>query len=84
MDNLFPLLNSSSAAKLGCYASLPGTGPSGEICARCSLLEPLKSKFVCGKYKSLTGRQGRPISPNSAACKYFVARPAFNSPRTPS
>jgi hypothetical protein len=77
MENLFPLLNSSSTAKLGCFAGIPGTGPKGSICAGCSLLEPAGSKFVCDKYQQLTGRKGKPISPNSSACRYFSQRRSF-------
>jgi hypothetical protein len=78
MDNLFPLLNSSTTNKMGCYAAFPGTGPSGEICARCSLLTSDGSKFICDKYRQLVGRKGKPISPNSAACRYFEKRRPFN------
>jgi hypothetical protein len=77
MENLFPLLNSGGTAKLGCHAAIPGTGPSGQICARCSLLTADGSRFVCDKYRTLTGRKGKPISPNSAACRYFEQRRAF-------
>jgi hypothetical protein len=57
----------------------PAPGRVGEICSRCSLLEPDGSRFVCSKYKALTGRRGKPISPNSSACKYFSARKPFNA-----
>jgi hypothetical protein len=79
MENTLPLQNSSGVAKFECHASWPGGGPSGEICARCALLAPAGSKFVCSKFQALTGRRGKPISPNSSACRYFTQRPAFNS-----
>jgi hypothetical protein len=79
MENTLPLENSTGPARRECHAHFPGTGPFGEICARCALLVPEKSKFVCSKYKALTGRKGKPISPNSSACKYFEQRRAFNS-----
>jgi hypothetical protein len=79
MINTYPLLNVGSKAQLGNFAALPGTGPAGEVCSRCSLLEASGSKFVCGKFQSLARRKGKPISPGSAACRYFEPRPAFNS-----
>jgi hypothetical protein len=79
MDNNYPLLDTDRKVQMGCYASLPGSGPAGEICSRCVLLVPQGSKFVCGKYKALTGRAGKPISPNSSACRYFELRRRFNS-----
>jgi hypothetical protein len=83
MENNTPLLSSDRKAALGCFASFPGSGPAGEICSRCSLLTPEGSRFVCDKYRQLTGRKPKPISPNSSACRYFIARPAFNAPREP-
>lgn len=79
MENDTPLLNSDRKVQMGCFAALPGTGPVGQICSHCSMLDPAGSKFVCAKYKVLSGRQGKPISPNSAACRYFQQRPAFNA-----
>lgn len=81
MENNYPLLNISGKAQLGNFAALPGTGPAGEVCSRCSQLDPAGAKFVCGKFKALTGRKGKPISPNSSACRYYVPRPAFNTPK---
>jgi hypothetical protein len=78
MLNNMPLLENERRVQLGCYAHLPGSGPDGEICARCVLLVPQGSKFVCSKYKALTGRAGKPISPNSSACRYFEQRRRFN------
>jgi hypothetical protein len=79
MENNTPLRDAAAVGRYECHAAFPGTGPTGEICSRCALLEPDKSKFVCGKYKQLVGRKGKPISPGSAACKYFTPRPAFNA-----
>jgi hypothetical protein len=78
MDNMFPATNRVRTTPIGCYAALPGTGPANEICARCSLLAPEGSRFVCGQYQAITRKKGKPISPNSPACKYFVARRRFN------
>jgi hypothetical protein len=80
MENTYPLLNMHSKAALGNFAALPGTGPAAAICSGCVLLVPQGSKFVCGKYKALTGRAGKPISPNNSACRYFEQRRRFNSP----
>jgi hypothetical protein len=79
MNNTYPLLNVGGKAQLGNFAALPGTGPAGSVCSGCSLLTPDGSRFVCGKYRVLTGRKGKPISPGSAACRYFQQRPAFNA-----
>jgi hypothetical protein len=78
MLNTMPILNTDRPAKMGSYASFPGTGPTGEVCSRCALQIADKSRFVCEKYRQLTGRKGSPISPASAACRYFQPRPAFN------
>lgn len=80
-DIMFPATSPVRKTPIGCYAALPGTGPANEICARCSLLTPDGSRFVCGKYETITRKKARPISPNSHACKYFSARRAFNSTR---
>jgi hypothetical protein len=74
-----PLLNVGGKAQLGCHAALPGSGPAGEVCSRCTLLTPEGSRFTCAKYKALTGRKGKAISPASSACRYFDPRRAFNS-----
>jgi hypothetical protein len=79
MLNDMPLLNVGGKAQLGNFAALPGSGPAGSVCSGCSLLTPDGSRFVCGKYKTLTGRKGKPISSGAAACRYFAPRPAFNS-----
>jgi hypothetical protein len=78
MINNMPLLENDRKPQLGCYAHLPGSGPAGEICSRCSFLTPQGSRFVCFKYRTMTGRVPKPISPNSSACKYFTARRRFN------
>lgn len=78
MNNTYPLLSVGSKAQLGNFAALPGTGPTGEVCSRCAMLEAVGSRFVCGKYQKLTGRKGKPIGSNSSACRYFDQRRAFN------
>lgn len=79
MENLYPLLNTDRKAQLGCFAALPSTGPKGAVCSGCAALLPDGAKFICGKWKALMGRKGKPISPNSSACRYFDKRPAFNT-----
>ena len=81
MENNLPLLNVGGKARLGAYASFPGTGPRDARCSGCAYQSPDGSRFVCGKYKALTGRKGGPIDPSSPACRYFAARPAFNAAR---
>jgi hypothetical protein len=79
MNNAVPLLDADRKVQFGCYAHIPGTGPAGEVCSHCALLVPDRSKFVCGKYQRLAGRKGKPISPNSSACKHFEMRKRFNA-----
>lgn len=79
MNNNSPLLNPDRRATLGNYAALPGSGPSGTVCSGCSHLEPQGSRFICGKFQSITGRKGKPVISASASCRYFSARPTFNS-----
>lgn len=80
MDNdQLSLQNPSGLHRYDCYASWPGSGPKGETCAKCRFLVADKSKYVCSKYKALTGHKGRPISSSSFACRYFEPRP---DPRT--
>jgi hypothetical protein len=81
MENTHPLLNVGGKAKMGCYASFPGTGPQGARCSGCAYQSPDGTRFVCGKYRALTGRKGGPIYLDSPACRYFAARPAFNTRR---
>ena len=81
MENNLPLLNVGGKARMGCYAAFLGTGPQGARCSGCAHQSPTGSRFVCGKYKALTGRKGSPIDPGSPACRYFAARPAFNAAR---
>ena len=78
-NNTLSLQSSGATAKFECHAHFPGSGPIGEICARCSLLVPDGSRFVCDKYRQMVGRKGKPISPNSSACRYFSARKPFNA-----
>jgi hypothetical protein len=78
MDNMFPPASPVRKTPIGCYAALPGTGPANEICARCGLLTPDGSRFICAKYQAVTYKKPRPISPNSHACRYFELRRAFN------
>ena len=79
MNNNYPLLNVGAKARLGNFAALPGTGPKGAVCSGCARLTPDGSKFVCEKYRTLTGRKGRAISPGSSACRYYDHRRVFNS-----
>jgi len=79
MINTAPLLDTDRKVQHGNYAGIPGTGPSGTVCSKCSLLEPAGSKFVCAKFQAITGRKGKPVSPGAASCRYFTARRAFNS-----
>jgi hypothetical protein len=81
VENAYPLLNVSGKARMGCYATFPGTGPHGSKCSGCIHQAPDKSRFVCAKFRVLTGRKGSPIDPSSPACRYFAARPAFNAAR---
>ena len=74
MKNRHPLPATGHAARPGCYAALPGTGPAGARCSGCVLLVPEGSKFVCAQYRRLTGRKGKPISPDTDACRYFERR----------
>lgn len=81
MNNNTPLMNAGSTLKFGCYAHLPGSGPKDQVCSRCTFQEPDKTKFICAKYQTLTGRKGKPIYPGSPSCRYFEAKPPFNSPK---
>jgi hypothetical protein len=71
MLNEMPIHSVSKIAKHGCYANLSGFGPVGEVCSSCAFLVAEKSKFICFKYREMVSRKGSPISPASAACKYF-------------
>lgn len=79
MENTHPLTSVNSVARHGCYAAIPGTGPHGTVCSGCNRLEPQGSRFLCGHFRTLTGRTGKAISPGSASCRYFTERPAFNA-----
>ena len=79
MLNNYPMIDTSKPARPGSYAGFPGTGPAGEVCSRCRLQTADRAKFYCSKFQTLTGRRGSAISPGSPACRYFEARPAFNS-----
>jgi hypothetical protein len=78
MLNEMPLLSVNKTAKMGSYASFPGSGPSGMFCANCAHQTADRNKFVCGEFKRITGRKGSPICTSSPACKYFEKRRAFN------
>lgn len=82
MLNTMPILNPDKPARFGCYASFPGSGPSGEVCSRCAHQLADKSRFVCDKFRQMTGRKGSPISPGTAACRYFQPRHAFSRTHT--
>jgi hypothetical protein len=81
MENDYPLLNVAGKARLGSYATFPGTGPQGARCSGCTHQAAQGTRFVCGKYKVLTGRQGSPIDPASPACRYFTTRPTLSTAR---
>lgn len=74
MLNNYPMLDTDKTARLGCYASFPGSGPASATCSGCAFQSPDKAKFVCDKFQALTGRKGKPISPATSACRYFAAR----------
>ncbi len=78
MINNLPLLSADKKNAIGCYAAMPGGGPTGEVCSRCQGLVADGSKFYCSRYTQMMRRQGKPISPGSAACRYFEARRRFN------
>lgn len=78
MENRTPLLDMGRKNQMGCYAGIPGTGPTGAICSGCTFLVPDGSKTVCAKYQRLTGRKGKPITGNSSACRYFEQRRLVN------
>ena len=78
MLNNYPMLETGKPAKLGSYAGFPGTGPTGEVCSRCAHQLPDRAKFICDKYRAITGRKGSPIYPGTSACRYFEARRPFN------
>ena len=64
--------NSANKLAMGNYAALPGTGPADEICLHCeSLRRDSCTRFTCGQYVTLAKRQGRAISPQTPACRYF-------------
>lgn len=72
--------NSSQKLAMGNYAALPGTGPANEICLHCIHLVRDSCRFPCGRYKTIARREGRAISPQTPACRYFEQR----SPSDPS
>lgn len=71
MDNTAPLKNVGKTAKHGCYAFMPGTGPSLYRCVDCAFGETDKTKFFCGKFFMLRGFRGDPIPKHAKTCKYF-------------
>jgi hypothetical protein len=74
MENTPPLWSAAKPAQHGNYAGLPGTGPHGTACADCALVEIVKNKPTCGKFKRMTGRQGTEIYRSTASCRYFERR----------
>ena len=78
MLNDFPLLSADRKNAIGCYAAMPGSGPAGEACSRCQGLVADGSRFYCSRYTQMMRRQGKPISPGSAACRHFEQRRRFN------
>ena len=89
MENTYPLLNVGGKARMGCYAAFPGTGPRGARCSGCAHQSPDGPRFVCGKYKALTGRKGSADRSRLARLPLLrrptgVQRPAMNPrPRLP-
>ena len=71
---------SSNKLALGNYAAVPGSGPKDEICLHCSFLARDACRFTCDQYKTIAKRQGRAISPQTPACRYFDLKP----PRDPA
>lgn len=79
MENKFALLDAGRRSQIGCYAGIPGTGPTNAICAGCIFLVPDGSKSVCAKYHRMMERKGKPISGNTPACRHFKPRRLVNS-----
>ena len=79
MNNTAPLLDTDRKVQHGNYAGIPGTGPAGTVCSGCGRLEPDGSRFRCGHFKVLTGRNGKPISSAAASCRYFEQRKRLNA-----
>lgn len=71
VDNDTPLVNVGRTAKHGSYAYFSGTGPSLYRCVDCAFGIAERTKFYCGKFYDLTGKQGDPIPKHSKTCKYF-------------
>ena len=67
------MMRRSSPAKLmmGNYAAIPGSGPSDQVCLNCTFLVRDSCRFSCDQYKTIAKRQGRAISPQTPACRYF-------------
>jgi len=70
--------NVSGVSKYGCYAYLPGTGPSSRSCRDCFFARnksgeraPDNKNAWCVKYSEMKGRKGSSIAQNSRSCKYF-------------
>jgi hypothetical protein len=77
MINDTPILSINRKTAMGNYASVPGTGPHGAVCATCAHLATSGKTAFCSKYQALTGRRGKAINTGTAACRYFAHRPAW-------
>lgn len=59
-------------------AGIPGSGPKGTSCYRCSYLVERRDNrrhvdsWHCAKYQALTGHQGAAVNPMTPACSYFA------------
>jgi hypothetical protein len=60
---------------MGNYAAVPGSGPADKVCRNCAHLVRDACRYRCGQYKTIAKREGRPISPQTPACRYFDQRP---------
>jgi hypothetical protein len=63
------------------YAYFQGTGPAGATCGgcvHCTRIDKETVKVYCYKARLFVGRDKptKAIKASSAACKYFVAKPA--------
>lgn len=75
IDTTKPCWNRMGRAQHGCFAAIPGSGPSGKMCAGCSLLlQQGPRTFVCTKYQELTRRKAASIPPSSSACRYYTPK----------
>jgi hypothetical protein len=83
MKNDSPLLSAVNKISLSNYAGIPGTGPVDAVCSGCTFLEADGSRFLCAKYRTMTGRKGQHIRSDTPACRYFQQRRTFAERTTP-